>query len=217
MLNLKTILTLLTGIIIGICCCQLFSCNNNVVLPNITTQNTATKTIEKQVQQGTQHYQQAMDSLQKHNVVLTKQLTATKQNLANIKQKNTVLQTQVYDLIDTKKYAVDTLITSNNCVALENKIVELIQCNNTKDSVYDTVLATLELQVKNKDSMLQTKDTLVNTLHTAIDKSLTQQGFLSEQNKMYHTQFKRQKFKNKFVAVGVLIVGGLLANQLIQH
>lgn len=101
--NLKTILTLLSGIIIGVCCTNIFSCNTVMMQPKITTQNTTVKAIETQVQQSTQHYQQSMDSLQQHNIVLTKQLTTTKQNLTIIKQKNIVLQTQVYDLIDAKK------------------------------------------------------------------------------------------------------------------
>ena len=178
---------------------------------------TTTKINEKQVQQHTQQYQQAMDSLQIHNSKLITQLITTKQTLATVKQRNTILQTQVYDLIDYRKRSDDTIQVDKNCNALENKVVELIECSNTKDSVYDTVIATLELQVKNKDSTLQTKDSFTNTLQTVLNESLAQQGLLSQQNKMYYTQFKRQKFKNKFIAVGVLIVGGLLANQLIQH
>jgi hypothetical protein len=217
MKNLKTILTLIAGIIIGVCCTNIFSCNNVVLQPKITTQNTTVKAIETQVQQSTQHYQQSMDSLQIHNNTLIKQLTTTKQNLAIVKQKSIVLQTQLYDLIDAKKTSNDTSLTNNNCVALENKVVALMQSNTVKDSVYDAVVTTLETQVQNKDSTLQVKDTFINKLQTAIDKSLTQQGFVSEQNKMYQLQFKRQKFRNKFLSVGVLVVCGLLANQLLQH
>ncbi len=216
MKNLKTILILLAGIIIGICCTNIFSCNTVVVQPKTTTQNTTVKSIETQVQQNKKHYQQSMDSLQIHNNTLVKQLSTTKQNLAVVKQKNIVLQTQVYDLIDTKKVDDDILSKNNNCVALENKVVALMQSNNTKDSVYDSLIATLETQVQNRDSTLQVKDTFINQLQTAIDKSLTQQGFLSDQNKMYQLQFKRQKFRNKFLSVGVLVVAGLLTHQLLK-
>lgn len=116
-----------------------------------------------------------------------------------------------------KKTNDDTASASNNCVALENKVVALMQSNNIKDSVYDAVVTTLETQVQNRDSTLQVKDTFINKLQIAIDKSLTQQGFVNEQNKMYQLQFKRQKFRNKFLSVGVLVVGALLANQLLQH
>ena len=62
MFNLKTILTLITGIIIGICCCNLFSCNHSVISPTIAT-TTTTKTIEKQVQQNNSSISKQIDSV----------------------------------------------------------------------------------------------------------------------------------------------------------
>lgn len=216
MKNFQNIFMLAIGVIIGICCSNVFSCNTPIVQPKSIIKNNTAKDIQTQVQQATQHYQQSMDSLQIHNTALAKQLTDNKKTLASLKQKNIILQTQLYDLIDAKKYIADT--TENmNCTAIESKAIELMQNNTARDSVCDATINTLETQVQNRDSCLLAKDTLLQHLQTAIDKSLVQQGFLEEQNKLYLKQYKRQKHKNTFLSVGILVVAGLFANHLLQH
>ena len=217
MINLKTILTLVVGVLIGISFTKLFQSSSKEILPVASIKKLNPSVLEKQTVKATQGYQQQIDSLNVNSNALNKQLENTKQILATVKKKNIILQTQVYDLIDNKKNGNDTLQDDKNCAALENKVLELMQSSNEKDSLCETVATVLETQVKNKDSTLLIEGLKFITLQTAFNESLSQQGILYEQNKSYQKQFNRQKLKGKLLSVGVLIVAGLLANQLILH
>ena len=217
MTNIKIILTLIVGIVIGISFTKLFQSNNSEQVPLVNIKNIKPTVLEKQVATTTEKYQLQIDSLNTKSNLLDKKLTDTKQILVAVKKKNLVLQTQVYDLIDQQQNSSDTLQNNNDCEMLQTKVVALLQLNNEKDSLYETVTNTLESKVKNKDSALLVTDLKCQSLQSAFNEGIIQQNNLFEQNKTYQKQFKRQKLKSKLLSAVVLVFSGVVANNLIQH
>ena len=217
MTNIKSIVILALGIIIGICFSNLFKGCGNETLPAITVKHIKPSAIEKQIEKTEEKYQLQIDSLNATSIALNKQLKTTTQTLTVIKKKNLVLQTQVYDLIDRGQDNTDSLQIINDCDSLKTKVVALIQSGNEKDSLYEDVNVNLDAQLKNKDSAIQVKDTEYQTLKTSLKESLSQQQILFDQNKGYQKQFKRQKVKRKLLSAALLILSGAAVNYLIHH
>ena len=215
--NIKSILILTVGIIIGISFTNLFKGCGKEANPITTVKNVKPSVIEKHVAEAEQKFQQKIDSLNATSNQLNMQLTSTKKTLTAAKNKNLILQTQVYDLIDKPNTNTDTSNTDSNCDSLEIKVVELIHSNNEKDNLYEDINANMEAQVKNKDSTIQVKDVQYQTLKSSFTESIAQQQSLYDQNKSYQKQFKRQKVKSKLLTAALLILSGVAANYLIHH
>ena len=217
MINFKTILPLVLGIIIGISFTNLFKGCGSATEPVSIVKNTRPSVIEKHVAEVESSFQQKIDSFKTISTALVKQLGQTRKTLSDARNKNLVLQTQVYDLIDRQPVNTDTVTVNRDCDSLKVKVVELIHSNNEKDSLCEDMNTNLEMQLKNKDSTIAVKDTGYQSLKSSFAESIAQQQGLFEQNKGFQQQFKRQKVKSKLLSAALLIVSGAAANFLIHR
>ena len=215
-MNLKTNLVLLLGVIIGISLCQLFkgcSGGGETVIHYPTEKTADTKTA---LQKKEQHFSAKEDSLKKHDAGLKHELVKTKHSLQQLKETNVFLKTQLLDLLD-RKIQSDSADTNDNTDTLATKMNELIDNSNQKDSRYELINSNLEEQVNNKDSLISIQQDKYAELKLALQKSLTEKDFLTEENSQLQKQFKKQKVKRRFVSAAVLILSGAAAGVLLHH
>jgi hypothetical protein len=234
--NLKIIFALLVGIVFGIGFNSLFSGCNNTTAKNFTITTLKPSILQKQVVASEKKYEQQIDSLKQHGIDLSKNLKTTNQHLDKAKEKNFVLQMQVYDLIDSRKVnrvdkvdnaeiensvdevdRIDKLNAFNDCDSLQSTVLNLLENNKEKDSLYETVNANLFAQIRNKDSTILIQEDKYIDLRKSFDTSIVQQQILYDQNKSLVKQFKRQRIKRKFISVVAIVLSGITANYLIQH
>ena len=231
--NLKIIFALIVGVVFGIGFNSLFSGCNNTTPKNFTISTLKPSILQKQVVTTEKKYELQIDSLKQHSVDLSKNLKTTNQHLDKAKEKNFVLQMQVYDLIDSRNVykvdkvnsidngelinKVDEANSLNNCDNLKTTVLNLLENNKEKDSLYETVNANLTNQIRNKDSTLLIQENKYTDLRQIFDTSMAQQQILYDQNKSLVKHFKRQRIKRKFISVAAIVLSGITANYLIKH
>ncbi len=219
--NLKIIFALILGVVFGIGFNSLFSGCNNTTSKNFTISTLKPTILQKQVVKTEKKYEQQIDSLKQHGIELSKSLKTTNQNLEKAKEKNFVLQMQVYDLIDSRKVneadSLNEVISTNDCDSLQSTVLNLLENNKEKDSLYETVNANLSAQIRNKDSTILIQENKYIDLRKSFDTSIVQQQTLYDQNNNLIKQFKRQRIKRKFISIAAIVLSGITANYLIQH
>lgn len=215
-MNLKSHFVLLLGVIIGVSLCQLFKSCGETDEPMVHypgEKNTETK---KEFEKKEQKFLAKEDSLTKHDAGLKKELFKTKHSLQQLKETNTLLKTQLLNLLD-KKVEPDSAAVKEYSNTLINKANEFIENNNQKDSCYEAVNDNLEQQVSNKDSLIIVQKEKYTELKLALEKSSTANSFLTEENNQLRKQFKRQKIKRRFLSALVLAASGVAAGILLHR
>ena len=234
--NLKIIFALIVGVVFGIGFKSLFSGCNNTTQKNFTISTLKPSVLQKQVVTIEKNYEQQIDSLKRHGIDLSKNLKNSNQYLDKAKEKNFILQMQVYDLIDSRKVnrvdkvdnieiessvdevdRIDKLNAFNDCDSLQSTVLNLLENNKEKDSLYETVNTNLTNQIRNKDSTILIQENKYIDLRKYFDTSIVQQQILYDQNKGLVKQFKRQRIKRKFISIAAIVLSGITANYLIQH
>jgi hypothetical protein len=225
--NLKIIFALIVGVVFGIGFNSLFSGCNNTASKNFTITTLKPTILQKQVATTEKKYEQQIDSLKQYGFDLSKNLKTTNQHLEKAKEKNFILQMQVHDLIDSRKADevdkvnkvdyVETENSFNDCDSLQSTVLNLLENNKEKDSLYEAVNANLGNQIRNKDSTILMQEDKYIDLRKSFDTSIVQQQILYDQNKSLIKQFKRQRIKRKFISVVAIVLSGITANYLIQH
>ena len=219
MKNLKTIITLLIGAVIGFSFCHLFhrDCSGDNVA--LASQDFKSSELEKKMQQTETAYQVKEDSITKKNNDLNKKLQETQTLLGRTRTKNNQLQSQVYTLIDRQQvYKADNDTESyiTGCDSLQEKVSQLIVYSNQQDSLCQISIANLSSQLQNKDSAIVLNHSQYQALKETLNQSLAQQQALEKETKFYKKKFKRQRFVSKLKSIGLLIISGLAAKQLIH-
>ncbi len=219
MKNFKTIITLLIGAVIGFSFCHLFhrDCSGDDV--PVVSQDFKSSELEKKMQQTETLFQQKEDSITKKNNELNKKLQETQTVLGKARIKNNQLQSQVYTLIDRQqvyKADNDTAGYIEGCDSLQEKVSQLIVYSNQQDSLCQISIANLSSQLQNKDSAIVLKYSQYQSLKETLNQSLAQQLVLEKETKFYKKKFKRQRFVSKLKSIGLLIISGLAAKQLIH-
>lgn len=219
MKNLKIILTLLIGAVIGFSFCQLFHSGCPDVYPAVATADNKASELEKKMQETEVQYQQKIDSVQQRTQTLNESLKKTQTALDKTKRKNIQLQTQVYDLIDQQgvyKEEHDTASFITGCDSLQNKVDELIAETNLQDSIQTAITDNLHEQLVQKDSVILLKDSQYQQLDKLFGQSIGQQKLLEQQARFYKKKYKRQRLGSKLKNLGLLIISGFAASQLIH-
>lgn len=219
MKNFKTIITLLIGAVIGFSFCQLFHRNGADNAPPFTTIDNKVLQLEKKVQESETAYRQKIDSVKQRTQALNESLKKTKDALDKTKRKNIQLQTQVYDLIDRQgvyKAEHDTASFITGCDSLQNRVGELINETNLQDSIQTAIADNLHEQLLQKDSVILLKDSQYQQLNKSFGQSIEQQKLLEQQAKFYKKKYKRQRLGSKLKNLGLLIISGFAASQLIH-
>ncbi|MGF2410741.1 hypothetical protein [Ferruginibacter sp.] len=219
MKNIKTIITLLIGAVIGFYFCHLFhrDCSDDN-FPVAISDTKATE-LEKKIQQNETVYQQKEDSINQTNTNLDQKLQETQTALIKTKRKNSQLQTQVYSLIDKQsvyKEENDTSGYYSMCDSLAKINSQLIVFSNEQDSLRQISIETLGSQLQNRDSAIVLRHNQYQQLKSTVNQSLLQQQTLEKEAKFYKKKYKRQRFWGKLKSAGILIISGLVAKQLIN-
>lgn len=218
MKHLRSILFLVIGITIGFSVCKLFSGNSTVAISSKPVADVSVKALENRVEKNEKFFQQKKDSLNAHGMILSLQLNQAKSALEKAKKKNWVLQTQVLDMVDKIAAAkADSLSMITGCDSLQTRAIELINSGNEKDSLYESVTANLQQQVSNKDSVIATHRQQYQSLKSSFDLGMLQQKMLTDQNTQYRKQARRQKFKQKILSLGMIVLSGIATNYLLHH
>lgn len=209
---------LITGIIISLFLVMLFK-TTGVTKSGKDKQPVITVTTqEKQVEKNKAVFQKKIDWLNQQDATLSLQLATTKTALEKVKKKSQLLQAQVYSLIDSRQLAVpDSLAVGRVCEVLQTKVVELVQSGNEKDSLYEATAFNLEQQLKNKDTVIAVQEEKYQSLNSSFEAGLLQQKLLTGQNTQYRKQLKRQKFKQKLVSAGIVILSAVIAYGFINN
>lgn len=227
--HLKTSLALLlTGIIIGVCSSLLFNgChggNNNIANYEITQP----KELRDQVVATETNYQAKINELENKNHVLQQELKTTKTQLAEVKVKTKQRQSRIKELIAPKGLLAKDLIQRTNssstnidsslspCDSLANEVNQYLVENFKKDSLYEIQVVMQDSLIAAKDSIITLNDERYCDLKKILTQSLIQQETLIIDNKLLQKKFKSQKFRNKLVVLGTMIVSGVITNYLIH-
>ncbi len=219
MKNFKTILTLLIGAVIGFSFCQLFHRSCPDVYPAGTTADNKASQLEKKMQETETVYKQKIDSVQQRTTALNESIKKTQTALDKTKRKNIQLQTQVYNLIDRQgiyKEEHDTASFITGCESMQIRVDELITQTNLQDSIQTAITDNLHEQLVRKDSVILLRDSQYRQLNKSFGESIEQQKLLEQQAKFYKKKYKRQRLGSKLKNLGLLIISGFAASQLIH-
>ena len=167
--------------------------------------------IRKEEQKSEMSYIKKLDLLNANCDKLNQQLAVTRHSLSSAKQTNLVLQDQIFQILDDQNNNTDSGAVKRDCDSLGRKVTGLIQNENIKDSLYEDAAQNLQMQLQNKDSSLNLKDQLYQSLKLFFDKSLSEQDTLYQANRLLQKQYKRQRFKNRLLWLGSIILSGAAA------
>jgi hypothetical protein len=92
-----------------------------------------------------------------------------------------------------------------------------MQSNSEKDSLYEAMTANLTAQVANKDSTITLKEAQYLNLKSTLEKSLSNQQSLVDENKLLGKQVRKQKVKGKLLSAALFIISGAAINQFIRR
>ena len=212
MINLKNTFLLVCGIVMGIGFSNLFSgCGDGTPTTIASVKQLKPTVIRKEEQKSEVSYIKKLDSLNANCDKLKGQLATTRHSLSSAKQTNLVLQDQIFQILDDQNNNTDSGALKRDCDSLAGKVTILIQNENFKDSLYEDAAQNLQMQLQNKDSSLNLKDQQYKNLKTFFDKSLNDQDTLYKANRALEKQYKRQKFKNRLLWLGTIILSGAAA------
>jgi len=223
-LNLKNLLTLLLiGFTLGFCSSCLFTgCDKSsasskkmVVKP---------KELKKQAEAIQENYHNQITVLQDQNLQLQQNLEATQALLDRSKQICKQKEQQIKKLTGPKRFLakdllakVDTLKAASNCDTLANLVVEYIVENNLKDSLFEIQLTQMDSAVSVKDKLIDANEKAYTNVNILFNQCLKGQETILKENKLLLSKFERQRFKNKVITVGLMILTATASNYLLHH
>lgn len=212
----NSIICLVLGLIIGIFGTNIFS-SHSTKQPVIAAAIQSPADIKATSVAVEAHFQSKVDSLVQDNNQLQQNVGSAKSQLKKAKQDNKVLLELVDTLIAHAGNETDTAVKLADCDSINATMQGLIVASNIKDSIYDTLTATLQAQVNNKDSVISTQTEQYNCLKLSFDKSLAQQDLLTSQSQLYEKQLRGFKVKNKLLSAGILVLTGIATYSLLHH
>jgi hypothetical protein len=182
------------------------------------------KVLRKQADTIQQNYQKEIEGLQDQNLELSQNLEVTQGLLEQTKQLCNQKEQQIKKLTAPKGYAAkallakrDSLKSLSDCDTLASLVVQYIDGNHKKDSLYEVQLMQMDSVVSVKDDLIQANEKAYTNLNSLFDQSLKAQESLLKENKFLQKQFKRQRFKNKVVTAGLMILSATASNYLLHH
>lgn len=223
----SSIALLLTGLVAGFCLSFLFNgCGNDSAIPHEKT--IPAKDLKKEADAKEASYQAKITELENKNQHLKQALKSTQDQLAMLKTKTKLRETNIKKMIKPKGYPAKELLQKMNsgfvtdtglspCDSLVQEVSVYMQENSLKDSLYEEQIVKQDSLIAGKDSIIENKTKLQQNLQTLFEQSLMQQEILAKENTQLRKKFKRQKFRSKLVTLGVTVLSGLAANYLIQH
>ena len=225
--HLKTFLSfLLVGFVLGFVTAFLFKgCNKNPIIKKEAV--VKPKELKKEAATIEINYQKQIASLQDQNIELQQDLEVTQGLLDQAKQMTKQLENKIKKLIEPTGYPAKRLIEKvktneissdlTPCDSLINVVSDYIDENHRKDSIYELQILQMDSMVSIKDDLIQTNRVAYTTLHKLFEQSVSSQENLNKENTQLRKQFKRQRFKNKLVTAGLMILSATATNYLLHH
>lgn len=168
------------------------------------------ETMRKQVAAVQASYQVKIDSLGAAASNLQHSLLNTRTALDKAKQKNLVLQTQVYDLLDrTAPTIADTAARIMDCDTLQSRVKDLLIEDKEKDSLYEDLTGNLQTQLINKDLTIHIEQLQNQTLKASFTQSIQQQQWLQAENTGLQKHIRHQKVASTLKTIGLVIISAL--------
>jgi 2-keto-3-deoxy-galactonokinase len=196
-----------------------FMCRTLVIdLPKPHGAKQSVVELKKEAESTNAAYAKGFDSLKAQSSVLSSQLHTTKKSLQTVKSQNAQLKSEVSFLIRkhtdkiTEQYQVDI-----PCDSLVTTVEYFMQSNAEKDSLYEAMTTNLTAQVANKDSTITLKKAQYLNLKSTLNKSLSNQQSLVDENELLRKQVRKQKVKGKLLSAALFIISGAAINQLIRR
>lgn len=175
--------------------------------------------LKKEVASSEGTYAEKADSLNKQNKQLVFELSNTKAALAAANTKTAGLHKEVFSLLD-RRFEMQQKSDSHfdaSCDSLASTIPILIAASKEKDSLYNSEVADLESQVKNRDSSVALQQQQHQVLKESFTKSMEAQTVLANENKALIKTVKQQRTKGKLLSAVLLVLSGAVVNRLIHH
>jgi hypothetical protein len=225
--HLKTFLSLLLlGFVLGFVTAFLFmGCNKNPTLKKETV--VTPKVLKKEAIAIEENYQKQIASLQDQNMELQQDLEVNQGVLDQAKEVTKQLENKIKKLIEPAGYPAKRLIEKvkaseissdlPHCDSLINVVSDYIEENHRKDSIYELQIIQMDSVVSIKDDLIQTNAEAYCNLHQLFEQSVVSQENLIKENTQLRKQFKRQRFKNKLVTAGLMILSATATNYLLHH
>lgn len=216
---------LLLGFICGVCMSILFigcgGCNRSPV------KTTTTKVLKQQQRQVDSTYKKAKVELDSVKTILQNKVVATKTNLSFAKSSVTKRKQVIQRLIEPTGYPATELhrkvspaipdSTLANCDSLAKEISFFIQESDTKDSMYEKQLNTMDSLVLTQDAIIKNDSVAYHHLTGLFHQAIAHGEVMEETNSQLERKLKRQKVKAKFVSIGLMLITGFATNYFIHH
>jgi len=243
--RLRTSLALLLlGFVAGFCTSFLFKGRGKSSPPEIKASNSP-KQLKKEANNIEISYQKQIEALRDQNIELQRQLEVSRGLLQQAKREVKQKEVKIKKIIEPPGsfLAKDLLVKpplalepgsflkdvesppiSNNqlskpcfCDSLAGEVMAYIEANHRKDSLYELQLIQFDSIVSTKDLVIETSFNAYSDLHLLFDKSLSDQTALQKENAQLKFQSKRQRFKNKLVTAGLMVMSGFAANYFLHR
>jgi hypothetical protein len=225
--HLRTFLSLLLlGFVFGFGTAFLFTgCNKNSTIKKEAI--VKPKELKKQAVTIEENYQKQIASLQDQNIELQQNLEISQGLLDQAKETTKQLENKIKKLIEPIGYPAKRLIQKvkineissdpSPCDSLINVVSDYIEENHRKDSIYELQIIQMDSMVSIKDDLIETNTVAYSNLHKLFDQSVASQENLIKENTQLRKQFRRQRFKNKLVTAGLMIISVTATNYLLHH
>jgi hypothetical protein len=187
-------------------------------LPQPTISQKSVVELKKEVATSDASFVKGFDSLKRQSSMLGIELSTTKKSLQTVKSQNAQLRSEVSFLIRKQRgQKQEQLQVETSCDSLITTVEYFMQSNSEKDSLYEAMTANLTAQVANKDSTITLKEAQYLNLKSTLEKSLSNQQSLVDENKLLGKQVRKQKVKGKLLSAALFIISGAAINQFIRR
>jgi hypothetical protein len=187
-------------------------------LPQPTISQKSVVELKKEVATSDASFVKGFDSLKRQSSMLGIELSTTKKSLQTVKSQNAQLRSEVSFLIRKQRgQKQEQLKFETSCDSLITTVEYFMQSNSEKDSLYEAMTANLTAQVANKDSTITLKEAQYLNLKSTLEKSLSNQQSLVDENKLLGKQVRKQKVKGKLLSAALFIISGAAINQFIRR
>lgn len=159
-----------------------------------------------------------VDSLLKENIRHSAALKILKQELITAKKKSSVFQSSLQEMIAHAKtdFAVDTIDPGWHCDSMTQASNEVLQHAKHTDSLYESVIQNLEMQLINKDSLLIVKERLYQELKHSFKLVVESEQMLLKENKLLYKKQKQQNRRQRLKSAVLMVLTGFITYKTVR-
>jgi len=239
---LRTVIALvLLSFAAGFITCFLVFEDHKVLKPG-TSKDVSIKSLAKEANQSDASYQKQIEKLTSQNLGLQQQMNLNQGLLDDVKRIAGQKEAHIKQLIKQNRSSTRSYRTNQNsylstgqtrslgkaevallpheeynyCDSLEQEVTSYIDASNRKDSIYEVQLIQFDSLLSGKDSIIRTSGKAYTELHLLFEEAVSKGVALQKDNIALRKENKRQRFKTKLFAGGLMILSGF-ATQIFLH